>query len=99
MPGIEGTETILLVDDEVSVRTVVPIMLARCGYQVIVASSGEEALQFFEQPGFWVDLMLVDVAMPGMNGVELAGHVNALRPALPVLYCSAYSSDPSLRPG
>ena len=83
---------------EVSIRTVVPIMLARYGYQVIVASSGEEALQLFEQPSFRVDLMVVDVAMPRMNGVELAAHVNALRPALPVLYCSAFSSDPSLRP-
>jgi CheY-like chemotaxis protein len=98
MPGIEGTETILLVDDEVTIRTVVPIMLTRYGYEVIVASSGEEALRLFEQPNFRVDLLLVDVAMPGMNGVELAEHVNGLHPALPVLYCSAYSSDEKLRP-
>src|SRR5207248_3037027 len=74
-------------------------MLTRNGYTVITAASGKEALHLFEVwPDIKIDLMLVDLVMPGMNGPEVVDHVWSLRPELPVLYFSGYSGQEFLRP-
>ena len=99
MPPKPGTETILVVDDEIAVLSLTTMMLSRYGYVVITAASAKEALHLFEVwPDLKVDLLLVDVIMPAMNGIELAAIIREKRPNLPVLYFSAYSDQEPLRP-
>ena len=99
MPPKPGSETILVVDDEIAVLSLTNMMLTRYGYTVITAASAKEALHLFEVwPDLQVDLLLVDVIMPVMNGIELAALIREKRPNLPVLYFSAYSDQEPLRP-
>ena len=99
MPPLPGTETILIVDDEIAVLSLTTLMLERYGYEVLAAASAKEALHLFEVwPDIEVDLLLVDIVMPEMNGVELASRIRAIRPDLPILYFSAYSDQETLRP-
>ena len=98
MSSRTATETILVVDDELTVLSLVQLMLARDGYGVLVASSGAEALRLFEiWPDIHIDLVIVDLMMPEMNGVELAARLHALRPDLPVLHFSGYTDQEPLR--
>ncbi|MDQ1719872.1 MAG: hypothetical protein QOE89_3825 [Pseudonocardiales bacterium] len=84
-------ETILLVEDEDSLRLLTERILARRGYTVIAANSGPEAIELAScHPGN-IDLLLTDVIMPRMNGHDLATHLLAARPALPVIYMSGYA--------
>jgi CheY-like chemotaxis protein len=99
MPPAPGSETILIVDDELAVLSLTARMLDRYGYAPITAHSGKEALHLFEVwPDIQVDLLMVDIIMPEMNGLELANRIQAIRPGLPVLYFSAYSDQEALRP-
>ena len=99
MPPKPGTETILVIDDEIAVLSLTNMMLTRYGYTVITAASAKEALHLFEVwPDLSIDLLLVDIIMPEMNGIELASRIQDLRPHLPVLYFSAYSDREPLRP-
>jgi signal transduction histidine kinase len=87
--------SILLVDDDAAVREVTSAILQELGYSVMEASSGPEALErLAEHPS--VDLMLVDFAMPGMNGAEVARLARAVRPALPVLFVTGYADRAAL---
>ena len=99
MPPLPGSETILVVDDDNAVLRVTNSMLTFHGYTFIGAASGKKALQLFAvEPEITVDLMLVDIVMPGMNGPELVDHIWKLRPGLPALYCSGYSGKEFLWP-
>jgi two-component system cell cycle sensor histidine kinase/response regulator CckA len=99
MPPLPGTETILVVDDEIAVLSLTTLMLERYGYEVLAAASAKEALHLFEVwPDIEIDLLLVDIVMPEMNGIELASRIQAIRPDLPILYFSAYSEQETLRP-
>ena len=89
-------ETILVVDDDQMVLRLADSMLKRFGYRVITATSGKEALHLFES--IQVDLALIDLVMPEMDGVDVVERIHDLRPGLPVLFFSAYSDDDSLRP-
>lgn len=89
-----GHETILLVEDELMVRSLAAEMLRRLGYQVHEASNGEEALRVFETiPNGRVDLLLTDMVMPQMGGMELAEQLLARQPTLEVIYMSGYTAD------
>jgi CheY-like chemotaxis protein len=91
-PG--GTETILLVEDDYSVRQIGRTVLERLGYRVIEALSGAAALQAWAEAGGAVDLLLTDLVMPGgMGGRELAAQLRVKKPALEVIYCSGYSAE------
>jgi CheY-like chemotaxis protein len=79
-----------LVDDDPDVRTVAVSMLESSGYEVIEAASGSAALDHLTH-GSPIDLMVADVAMPGMNGVELAKIVRHTLPALPVVFMTGYA--------
>jgi two-component system cell cycle sensor histidine kinase/response regulator CckA len=93
------TETILVVDDEPLVLSLATAMLTRFGYNVITAADGRDALRLFEKwPTIEVDLALVDLVMPVLNGVETVEGIHKLRPGLPILYFSAYSDREGLRP-
>jgi two-component system cell cycle sensor histidine kinase/response regulator CckA len=87
-PG--GTETILLVEDEDSVRAMVSKVLRSKGYTVLEASQGQEALQVSEHHEGPIQLMVTDVVMPHMSGRELAEKLASFRPAMGVLYMSGY---------
>jgi two-component system cell cycle sensor histidine kinase/response regulator CckA len=84
-------ETILIVEDEDQVRSLTETMLSRQGYQVLPAASGAEALQIVREHPNEIHVMLTDVVMPGMTGVQLAKLVRELRPAIRVLYMSGYT--------
>ncbi len=89
-----GSETILLVEDEPSVRELVGEILREEGYQVLTASSGAEALPLAHSHAGPIHLLLTDVVMPHMNGVELARQLTAHRPGVKVLFMSGYTNDP-----
>jgi signal transduction histidine kinase len=89
----QGTETILLVEDDTGVRDLVRRELAQIGYQVIEAKNGVEACLTATQQSCHVDLLLTDVVMPGMNGRELAQHLSVVKPNLRVLFMSGYLDD------
>ncbi len=98
--GTETTlETILVVEDEGGIRALVRKILRRQGYNVFEASHGEEALALLAQPGNKVDLLLTDVMMPGMNGVELSQRALAGHASLKVLFVSGYTDESVLESG
>jgi two-component system, cell cycle sensor histidine kinase and response regulator CckA len=96
---LRGTETILLVEDEDQVRTVVLGALRRQGYRVISAHNAGEALLLCEQHLDAIDLLLTDVVMPQMSGPELAKRLCAARPGMKVVFMSGYTDDSIVRHG
>jgi PAS domain S-box-containing protein len=92
-----GSETVLLVEDEEIVRTLVAEMLERQGYRVVDAPGPHEAMERFEEMS--CDLLLTDVVMPRMNGRELARHLRERKPELTVVYTSGYTADRVLEQG
>ena len=96
---LRGNETILLVEDEEQVRTIVQSILRRQGYRVVTAQNGVEALLLSEQHPEAIDLLLTDVVMPQMSGPELAKRLLATRPAMKVLCMSGYTDDSIVRHG
>jgi CheY-like chemotaxis protein len=87
--------TILLVDDDAAVRAVTAGMLSDLGCGVVEAATGREALERLAGGGD-VDLLISDLAMPEMNGAELARRARAARPDLPILFISGYADPRSL---
>ncbi|MBL0892542.1 MAG: response regulator [Gemmatimonadaceae bacterium] len=106
MPPVEefpeqlaGTETVLLVEDEDTVRSVAAAALERRGYRVLVADHGEAAIAIArEYPGI-IHLLVSDVVMPGLHGREVADRIVRLRPGIPVLFISGYTDDALLERG
>ncbi|MDP3063121.1 MAG: PAS domain S-box protein, partial [Chloroflexota bacterium] len=89
-----GSETVLLVEDEVSVKDLAARALRQQGYTVLTASDGAEALRLVESdPNMKMDMLLTDVVMPEMGGKELDEKLTALRPGLRVVYMSGYPED------
>jgi PAS domain S-box-containing protein len=94
-----GRETILLAEDEESVRALSRHVLSECGYAVLEAADGEEALALVARENVDIHLLVSDVVMPGIGGRELAERMQALRPELRVLYISGYADDAIIRHG
>jgi two-component system cell cycle sensor histidine kinase/response regulator CckA len=86
-------ETILVCDDEHSVRNFVCTLLTRHGYQVLEAQNGKHALDVAEAHDGTIHLLLSDVMMPTLNGPGLAEHLRAVRPDVRVIFMSAFSND------
>jgi CheY-like chemotaxis protein len=86
----QGTERILLVDDEPEVMATFNQMLAYLGYAVFSSTSGPEALEMFRKTPDRFDLLITDQTMPKITGIQLALEVKRLRPDMPVLLCSGF---------
>jgi PAS domain S-box-containing protein len=92
-PILQGNETILVVEDAEPLRKLAQIFLEQRGFQVLTASSGEEALKVAAEFSGKIHLLLTDVVMPGMNGRVLAEQLLPKRPGLKVLYMSGYTDS------
>jgi len=97
-PGRRGG-IVLLVEDEEALRNYCREILERNGYDVLVAASGEAALELIRSPRREVDLLLTDVVMPRMSGPELGRRLRVLQPDVRILYMSGYAEDPVSRHG
>lgn len=82
--------TILVVDDEASILALVRTMLWRAGYTVLEASDGEQALRVAAEHAAPIQILLTDVLMPDMNGLELAEKFTSVRPEAKILYMTGY---------
>lgn len=89
-PVERTSANILLIDDDSAVRTVTADMLRELGYQVLEAGSGGAALDLLDRETARIDLVIVDFAMPGMSGADVARVVQAKRPGLPMLYVTGF---------
>ncbi|MFO8089949.1 MAG: PAS domain-containing protein [Desulfatiglandaceae bacterium] len=88
-----GSETILLVEDDQSLRKLATRTLEKYGYTVMAAADGREALRMFEEHKDPIHLMVTDVIMPGMSGKELANFIKDMMPELKVLFMSGYTDN------
>jgi two-component system cell cycle sensor histidine kinase/response regulator CckA len=96
MPDVEphhGTETVLVVENEEPVREMIVDVLSLHGYTALAAADGEEALRIVSSHRGALDLIIVDVVMPGISGEALAQRLTAGRPGVRVLYISGYTDD------
>ncbi len=92
-PNISRSQRILVVEDEDTVRRIVVQTLTRSGFEVHQASDGLEAMQLLSDPAEKFDLLLTDIVMPAMTGIELAERIAELRPNLVVIYMSGYAAE------
>jgi two-component system, cell cycle sensor histidine kinase and response regulator CckA len=92
-PPMGRGETVLLVEDDISVLALGQAMLESLGYRVLAAATPGEAMLLAKQADKRIDLLLTDVIMPAMNGKELADRLTDLRPSLRVLFMSGYAAD------
>jgi two-component system cell cycle sensor histidine kinase/response regulator CckA len=92
-PEFQGSETILLVEDEESVRTLAGRILREQGYDVLEAGSGTEALDIARKHGGEIHVVVTDVIMPGMSGKDLVSQLKIARPGIKSLYISGYPDD------
>jgi PAS domain S-box-containing protein len=86
-------ETVLIVEDQDTVRQLAAKVLKQHGYCTIEAASGSEAVQLLHRPGTTIDLLLTDVILPGINGRELADRIRGQIPTVKVLFMSGYAGD------
>jgi len=96
---LSGSETLLLVEDEAAVRQSTHQFLILCGYRVLEAKNGEEALKIAQNHAGEIHLMITDVVMPQMGGAKLAEQLAKARPRMKVLFVSGYAENTVLRHG
>ena len=96
---LPGTQTILVVDDVDAVRQVAYRLLSEAGYRVFEAASAVEALEVLGTATAGVNLVMVDVVMPEVNGVDLVRLIHAQWPTVPILFMSAYPAEVLVRQG
>ncbi len=92
-PSFAGSGTVLLVEDDETVRRMTIQMLETMGYRVLQADTPQKAIDLCEQMGASIDIILTDVIMPGMNGKQMYEKIASIRPGIRVLFMSGYSSD------
>jgi two-component system, cell cycle sensor histidine kinase and response regulator CckA len=92
-PVLQGSETILLVEDDANVRTPLKLYLESYGYSVIEAADGEEGVYNFMAYEGKIDLALIDVIMPRMNGREVYHRIREKKPEVKVIFMSGYTAD------
>ncbi len=95
----QGTETILVVEDETGVRSLTRLVLQRCGYTVLDAPNGADAIDIAARHQGPIDLLITDVVMPGMSGRTVAETLLVIYPHLRVMFLSGYTDDAVIRHG
>ncbi len=90
---VKGSETLLLIDDEAMILEVGRAMLEKLGYHVRIAESGQEALNVLQKKGHAIDLVILDLIMPGMDGSKVYDGVMEILPRMPVILSSGYTID------
>jgi PAS domain S-box-containing protein len=98
-PVQQGSETVLLVEDEEMVRKLVSQLLEGNGYRVLMADGGEEAIELFTNYKEPIDLLITDVVMPKMSGKEVADQLKNVHPETKVLYMSGYTDEAIVHQG
>lgn len=93
---LKGTETILIVDDEASILNLTKTMLSRMGYKILTATTGEDALSIFSENYQSIDIVLLDLEMPGMGGKMTLTHLVDFDPNVKVIVASGYSEEKSI---
>ncbi len=96
LPNGKG-ETVLVVDDEVSILELLSQTLSKANYTVIVAGTGEEALEIFRARPGTIDLVLLDIDMPGMGGIACLKELRKIRRDVKVIIASGYAADKEIR--
>jgi PAS domain S-box-containing protein len=91
--GLHGSETVLIVEDEPSVRDLAAEVLRGYGYKVLLSADSLDAVQIAEQRMGPIDLLLTDMVMPGLSGKALAGKLKVSMPALRVIFMSGYDDE------
>src|SRR5713101_9354402 len=87
------SKTILVVDDDLSVLSVIKCILESGDYNLLMANSAKRALRMADRDDLTIDLMLIDVVMPDVSGPDLAERILAVRPHLKVLFMSGYADS------
>jgi two-component system, cell cycle sensor histidine kinase and response regulator CckA len=90
-------QTIIVAEDAVPIRKMVCAMLAQSGYRCLEAGDGREALDLIAAAPQAIDLLLTDVIMPNIGGIDLARRVARIEPRVRILFMSGYSDDPIVR--
>jgi CheY-like chemotaxis protein len=88
-PAMSRLDTILLADDDPDLREMIVATLVEAGYTVLTAADGYDAVRILSEN--WVNLLITDVTMPGIDGFELARQAKVMRPSIHVIYLSGYS--------
>ena len=96
---VGGSETVLVVEDNETILTLITNALKRLGYNVLSAEDGPTALEHYGESADEIAILVTDVMMPRMSGRELATRLSALRPSIKVLYASGYTQDITSRHG
>src|SRR4029077_8333289 len=91
--SVGGAESVLLVEDDVKMRELVATLLEAAGYKVLKADSAITALELAQTTSANFDLLLTDIIMPDVNGVDLYDRIRALRPGIKRLYMTGYAGD------
>jgi len=97
--NLHGTETVLVVDDEMLLLSMTETILTEFGYKILTASSGQKALAILARQDVKVDLVVTDLVMPGMSGRELVDRIRQVAPATRILCMSGYGLPADKRPG
>ena len=91
--AVKGSEHVLFIDDEKSLGIMIERMLTGLGYQVSVCNQPAEALALFKANPFNFDMVITDLTMPQMNGLQLSQALISIRPDLPILLCTGYGEQ------
>jgi len=89
----KGHERILVVDDEAINIDVISTMLMQLGYDILSTTNGREAIELYRKEGFSIDLVIIDVIMPGLSGQEILSALKAINPHVKVILTSGYNLD------
>jgi two-component system cell cycle sensor histidine kinase/response regulator CckA len=92
-PPVQGTGTVMVVEDDRMVRDMTVAMLESVGYKVLPAETPQDALEFCQKSSTPIDLLITDVVMPELSGAELRDKIIKLRPGIKVLFISGYARD------
>ena len=90
---VQGSETILLVEDAQPLRELARELLEENGYKVLEAGNGADAISLADKCQEPIHLLLTDVVMPGMDGQKLAEEINRIRPEIKIMYMSGYTDE------